>query len=142
MHKPHVVAYSANPWDTQLTLKIECADCQSEWGWCPDERGNHSRLISEAEAHRRNFKQQGDPKNMTDYAFTLTAQQWRDDPYYVASSAPVHKVTVVASTKQEAFNEAERVLGAPSSHRYWRYWVKEMKDVRLIPPTLKQGDPE
>jgi hypothetical protein len=69
---------------------------------------------------------------MTDYAFTLRAQQWRDDPYYVASSAPMHTLTVVASTKQEAFNEAERVLGAPDRYRYWRYWVTETKDVRLI----------
>ena len=69
---------------------------------------------------------------MSDYAFSLTAQQWRTDPYYVGSSAPVHRLTVVAATKQEAINEGARVLGEASAHRYWRFWVKSMKDVRLL----------
>jgi hypothetical protein len=71
---------------------------------------------------------------MADYVFKLTAQQWRDDPYYVASSAPVHSVEVVASTKQEAIDEAARMLGPAASHRYWRFWVKSSRDIRIPEP--------
>ena len=73
--------------------------------------------------------------SMADYAFEVTAQQWRTDPYYVASSAPVHKVEVVASTEDEARAEAKRVLGPPADHRYWRTWIKRGRDVRLIEHT-------
>ncbi len=66
-----------------------------------------------------------------DYAFKLTAQQWPDDPYFVASSAPVKKITVVAATQAEAFTEAVRVLGPSDSDRYWRFWVDSVVDVRL-----------
>lgn len=66
-----------------------------------------------------------------DYAFKLTAQQWRDDPYYVGSSAPVKQITVVAATQAEAFTEAVRVLGPSADHWYWRFWVESVVDARL-----------
>ena len=66
------------------------------------------------------------------YAWDMKAQQWRDDPYYVASSAPIEKVTVVAATRAEAFKELWRVLGPASSHRRWKGWVLGCKDARLI----------
>lgn len=72
---------------------------------------------------------------MADYQWKIAAQQWRDDPYYVASSAPIQKVTVVAPTKQEAINEAARILGPAADHRHWRYWVGEATDIRLLTPT-------
>ena len=75
---------------------------------------------------------------MSDYVFKLTAQQWHTDPYYVRSSAPVHQLTVVAATKQEAINEGARVLGEAADHRYWRFWVKSMKDVRLLTDVEKE----
>jgi hypothetical protein len=52
-HDVSVVAYSAAAWDTRLTLKIECRTCDSEWGWCSDENGNHARLESLVEQHKR-----------------------------------------------------------------------------------------
>ncbi len=69
---------------------------------------------------------------MADYSFDVTAQQWRQDPYYVASSAPIQKITVIASTKQGAVEEARRVLGTPDAHRYWRVWIGAARDVRLV----------
>jgi hypothetical protein len=66
-----------------------------------------------------------------EYAFTCKAQQWRADPYYVASSSTVHKITVVASTKAGAIEEAKRILGEPDSGRYWRVFVLEAVDVRV-----------
>lgn len=70
---------------------------------------------------------------MSEYAFKMDAQQWRDDPYYVASSAPVQKLTVVASTKADAVTEALRVLGTPERYRHWKIWVRDATDVRLVP---------
>lgn len=68
---------------------------------------------------------------MAEFAFKIRAQQWRTDPYYVGSSAPVYPVEVVAETKQEAINEAARMLGDPARDRYWRFWVDSVKDARL-----------
>jgi hypothetical protein len=56
MHDAKVIAYSANPWDTNLTLAIECHDCQSQWGWAADKNGAASRMEAEAVSHRRNFR--------------------------------------------------------------------------------------
>lgn len=69
---------------------------------------------------------------MTDYAFTIKAQAWRVDPYYVASSQPVKNLTVVASTEAEAKAEARRVLGEIDNAWYWRFWVIESRDARLV----------
>jgi hypothetical protein len=66
-----------------------------------------------------------------DYAFTCEAQQWSNDSYYVASSSPVHKLTVVASTKSEAVSEVKRVVGDAERGRHWKVWVREAVDVRL-----------
>lgn len=66
------------------------------------------------------------------YAWDMKAQQWRDDPYYVASSAPMERVTVVAATRKQAFAELWRVLGPASSHRHWKGWVMGCKDARLV----------
>lgn len=69
---------------------------------------------------------------MAEYAFKCDAQQWRDDSYYVASSAPVYPVTVVAATKAEAVTEVLRVLGPAERYRVWKVWVRETTDVRLV----------
>lgn len=69
------------------------------------------------------------------YAWEMSAQQWRADPYYVASGAPVERVTVVASTREEAFAELWRVLGPARRHRVWKGWVLGAKDVRITEPT-------
>lgn len=73
---------------------------------------------------------------MAEYAFEVKAQQWRDDPYYVASSAPVHKLTVVAETIAGARTEARNLLGPPSSHRVWKLWVGQGRDLRLVQAEL------
>lgn len=65
------------------------------------------------------------------YAWEMKAQQWRDDPYYVASSAPMQKVTVVAPTRPAAFEELWRVLGPAASGRHWKGWVLSAKDIRI-----------
>jgi hypothetical protein len=70
---------------------------------------------------------------VSEYAFKMDAQQWRDDPYYVASSEPVQKLTVVASTKADAVTEALRVLGRPADYRVWKVWVRDAIDIRLVP---------
>lgn len=69
---------------------------------------------------------------MAEYVFDVTIQSWDRDPYYVASSAPVHKLEVVASTDEEARAEAKRVMGEPEHGRYWRTWIKRGRDIRLI----------
>lgn len=69
---------------------------------------------------------------MAEYVFKVKAQQWLDDPYYVASSAPMHELAVIAETKAGARAEALRVLGKPADYRYWRTWTTQGKDVRLI----------
>ena len=68
---------------------------------------------------------------MNEYAFKFTAQAWRRDPYYVGSSQPIKKVTVVATTEKKARDEARRVLGNLNEDYYWRFWLKETRDVRL-----------
>jgi hypothetical protein len=68
---------------------------------------------------------------MADYAFEITAQQWSRDSYYVSSSRPVIRVTVVASTQADAVTEAKRMLGDPERSRYWRIGVGKAIDVRL-----------
>ena len=68
---------------------------------------------------------------MTDYAWKMTAQAWRDDPYYVGSSAPLNPIEVVAPTRQEAMNEAARVLGPLRRGWVWRFFDIKGRDVRL-----------
>ena len=46
-----VIAYSANEWDTSLTLKVECLDCHIEWGWSRDSAESNSRLQAMADDH-------------------------------------------------------------------------------------------
>jgi predicted RNase H-like HicB family nuclease len=69
---------------------------------------------------------------VADYQFNLTAQAWRRDSYYVASSQPIRELQIVASTEDEARTEAHRVLGEIDSSWYWRIRVQSMKDVRLL----------
>jgi hypothetical protein len=66
------------------------------------------------------------------YAWPISAQQWDDDPYYVASSWPVHKVVVVASNQKDAIAEALRLLGESKRGRHWRTWTGKAKDLRLL----------
>lgn len=69
---------------------------------------------------------------MADYSFEVTAQQWRDDPYYVASGYPLERVTVVASDKTGAMEAAKVVLGDADRGRHWRFWFGKVIDVRLV----------
>lgn len=55
MHDTRVIAFFANPWDTSLTLAVECSDCKSQWRWTADRNGAHEELEAMAESHRRNF---------------------------------------------------------------------------------------
>lgn len=73
------------------------------------------------------------------YAWDMRAQSWRDDPYYVSSSAPIYPVEVVASTKQEAIQEAARVLGSAGDHRHWRFSQIKGRDVRLVNKEKQDG---
>ena len=58
-HDVSVVAYSANPWDDRLTLKIECMTCASEWGWSTDKNGAYDRLAALVELHKREARKEG-----------------------------------------------------------------------------------
>lgn len=69
---------------------------------------------------------------MADYAWKMVAQSWDDDPYYVASSSPLIPVEVVAATKQEAINEAAKVLGDAGRGRHWQFYRISARDVRLV----------
>lgn len=69
---------------------------------------------------------------MAEYAFKMKAQSWARDPYYVASSAPVRELTIVASTENEAREEAKRILPGLADDRYWKFWVVSTKDIRLL----------
>lgn len=71
--------------------------------------------------------------NDTDYAWKMVGQSWSNDTYYVGSSYPYQKVEVVASTRQEAINEAARMLGNAGNGRHWRFFDIKARDVRLIP---------
>lgn len=68
---------------------------------------------------------------MADYAFQLEAQQWRTDPYYVASGRPIKHLTVVATSEDLAIEEAKKVLGEPERGYYWRFVTRDIKDARL-----------
>lgn len=46
-----VSAFSADPEDLRLTLKVECLTCGIEWGWRYDELGAYERLKIMADAH-------------------------------------------------------------------------------------------
>ena len=46
-----VIAYSASDWDTSLALKVECRECEIEWGWSVDRKGMTEQLQSMAESH-------------------------------------------------------------------------------------------
>lgn len=50
-----VIPYSAHPEDEQLSLKIECLDCLSEWGWAFDEAGVYTMLRKIADEHNEEF---------------------------------------------------------------------------------------
>ena len=78
---------------------------------------------------------------MSDYEFDLKAQQWSKDRYYVGSSDRNYPMTVIASVKQEAIDKAVAVLGAPDYDRYWRFWVLNIREVKLLAVELcKVGD--
>lgn len=46
-----VIAYSANEWDTRLSLKVECLQCGYEWGWSADTKGVSRWLQNLADMH-------------------------------------------------------------------------------------------
>lgn len=46
-----VIAYSANEWDTNLTLKWECLTCGVEGGWMQDRTGNVIAVQALADKH-------------------------------------------------------------------------------------------
>lgn len=46
-----VLAYTAHPEDTHLSLRIECPRCETEWGWARDTRESHDRLTALAADH-------------------------------------------------------------------------------------------
>lgn len=48
-----VTAYSANDWDTSLTLKWECPPCGVEGGWMPDRTGNYIAVQALADKHNK-----------------------------------------------------------------------------------------
>lgn len=50
-----VIAYSANAWDTELTLKVECSVCSIEWGWSSDRPGAYERLEDMAANHNAEY---------------------------------------------------------------------------------------
>lgn len=73
---------------------------------------------------------------MADYAFKFKAQAWRRDSYYMGSSQPVKELTVIATTEAGGKEEARRVLGSIDSAWYWRFWLVESQDVRLLAPAV------
>jgi len=81
---------------------------------------------------RRAYFNETERDSVAEYQFTLTAQSWSKDSYYVASSWPLKSLIVIADTENAALVEAERLLGDPGDYRYWRFWVNEVKDTRLL----------
>lgn len=55
-----VIAYSANPWDTELTLKVECPACCIEWGWSSDSQKKFERLKELAANHNAEYHNEDD----------------------------------------------------------------------------------
>lgn len=76
---------------------------------------------------------------MADYAYTMRAQAWNRDSYYVASSAKVHEVAVVASSEEDARAEARRILPELNSSHYYRFWLDKVKDIRLLSDKEKEA---
>ena len=70
--------------------------------------------------------------SVAEYSWEFKVQAWRTDRYYVGSSQPVDRITVVASTEVEAKVEARRMLGPLNSGWYYRFWLIEAKDIRLL----------
>ena len=70
--------------------------------------------------------------SVADYSWKFKAQAWRTDPYYVASSQPIKRVIVAASTEDEARDEARRMLGPLLHGWYYRFWLVKAKDIRLL----------
>lgn len=61
----------------------------------------------------------------------MRGQSWSDDTYYVASSAPFKPIEVIASTQDEAIEEAVRMLGDAGRDRHWKFFNIKARDVRL-----------
>jgi hypothetical protein len=68
------------------------------------------------------------------YRWRFKVQAWRTDPYYVGSSQPVRDLEIVASTENEAKDEARRILPKLRDERTWyyRFFLQDSKDVRLV----------
>ena len=46
-----IIAYSADRYDTRLTIKVECLECGIEFGWSPDTPEANDRLEGMANWH-------------------------------------------------------------------------------------------
>ena len=68
---------------------------------------------------------------MAEYVWKMRAQSWSDDTYYVASSEPLKPIEVIASTQDEALEEAARALGDPGRGRHWQFFGIKASDARL-----------
>lgn len=70
---------------------------------------------------------------MTDreFRYELWATTRPDDTYYVTNWDRKQKITVVASTKQEAINAAAAALGEAGSRRHWVFSTISLTDARL-----------
>ena len=69
---------------------------------------------------------------VADYVWKMQAQAWSNDTYYVASSKPIKPIEVIASTQDEAIEEAVRMLGDPGRDRHWKFFGIKARDVRLV----------
>ena len=69
---------------------------------------------------------------MAEYAYKIIAQPWHVDPYYVASGQRKESLEIVASSDAEAKEEALKLLPEINSAYYWRFFIQERTDLRVL----------
>ena len=65
------------------------------------------------------------------FAFKMRYTARPTDHYYVTNWERGSVITVVATTRQEAFDAAATALGNAPEHCYWVFRVLEITDARL-----------
>lgn len=65
------------------------------------------------------------------FRYEMWATHRPTDPYYVTNWDRKQKIVVVAATKQEAINAADKALGSAGAHRYWVFHVISVTDHRI-----------
>ena len=119
-------------------FRIEQLRSDSHWARTPEIRQSADKEIEVLETLVEASRREPEKAPEDLYAWSMQGQSWSDDPYYVASSAPMRPVTVVAATKKDAIAKASTILGSAGDHRHWKFFRINAKDLRLMTDAEKE----